>query len=71
MHVFYVSGIVNFELHLLLGGLQSQLGLGYPELHEACQAAWVWPQWLSATCVKDIFTQRRAKHNDDSFRASA
>ena len=71
MHVFYVSGIVNFELHLLIGCIHTKLGLGYPELHEACQVAWVWPRWVSATCVKDIFTARRARHNHESFRASA
>lgn len=71
MHVFYVSGVVNFEFHLLLGSIHTQLGLGYASLHEACQAAWVWPRWASATCVKDIFTERRARHNQESFRASA
>ena len=71
MHVFFVSGIVNFELYLFLNHIKAQLGIGYTSLHEACQADWVWPSWTQAGCVKKIFSERRARHNVESVRASA
>eukprot|EP00974_Lingulodinium_polyedra_P032549 3134129-Lingulodinium_polyedra.AAC.1 len=67
MHVFFVSGIVNFELYLFLNHIKAELGISYTSLREACQADWVWPPWIAAGCVKGIFSERRTRHNVESF----
>lgn len=71
MHVFLVSGIAALELHLLVETLKSDMSISYPQLADACRAPWRWPPWVDQCCIKAMFDERRAKHNQGTVRSSA
>ena len=68
MHCYYSNGTANFELHLILQAMATQLKIGFAQLFAFCECDWRAPRH-SKIKASSVFAP--AREHKDSFKAMA